>query len=274
MKAAEHYNRVTDSWKEFMGDNLHFGYFETPNAPLKRATDALIERMAGLCRIARESRVLDVGCGVGGPALYLHEQRGCAIDGISTSVRGVELANGASEARGHGRYVRFRVADGCDNGFPPASFDVAWVMESSHLMHDKKSLFRECRRVLKPGGALVLCDIMLLDVLPRGRELLRYAARAADYLRLLRAFGNARVNSPGAYCNGLVGAGFRNVTVIDSTAETLPTLTLWKMNASVHAGGIGGFSPTDVRRFMAACDSLEDFFTKGIFGYCMVRAEK
>jgi hypothetical protein len=36
--AKDHYNHVTDSWKEFMGDNLHFGYFETEDMELPRAT--------------------------------------------------------------------------------------------------------------------------------------------------------------------------------------------------------------------------------------------
>jgi len=45
--------------------------------------------------------------------------------------------------------------------FPNASFDCTWVMESSHLMMDKAALIRECARVLKPGGRIVLCDVML-----------------------------------------------------------------------------------------------------------------
>jgi len=40
------------------------------------------------------------------------------------------------------------------------TFDVVWVLESSHLMRDKTALLRECVRVLAPGGRIALCDII------------------------------------------------------------------------------------------------------------------
>lgn len=258
-----------------MGDNFHFGYFEDPETDLGGATDALIDKMLELCPATPESRVLDVGCGIGNPAFYIHARHGCRVLGISTSARGIELANRESRRRGLDGAVQFRVADGCDNGLPNGAFDVAWVMESSHLMHDKKKLFRECFWVLKSGGTLLLCDIMLMRILPFHRELALYSANAVKYLRLMRAFGNARVNSPGTYCNGLIEAGFREVTTVDITEKTIPTLRHWRENAFGRPGcDTGQLYGKEIGRFIRGTEILEEFFLAGIFGYSLLRAVK
>jgi ubiquinone/menaquinone biosynthesis C-methylase UbiE len=275
MSAKKHYNHVTDAWKEFMGDNFHFGYFETEQAELPVATNALIDKMAGLCRITNKSKILDVGCGIGEPALYIHKKFRCAVTGISTSERGVELASRRSRELGYGGPVSFRVADGMDNGFPDQSFDIAWVMESSHLMADKKKLFRECFRVLKNNGAMVLCDIVLLEVLPFVRLAARNLPLIPKYAELARTWGYPKVNSMGTYCNGLIEAGFSEVTAINITEKTLPTMRRWIQNA--RAGGektMGDFTRKDVMQFIRGCEVLDEFFRNGIAGYGMMMAKK
>ena len=72
--------------------------------------------------------VLDVGCGIGSPALYLNEKFGCSVVGISTSHKGVDLANARSHEKKQNSRVRFLVADGTDNLFPDDQFDLAWLM--------------------------------------------------------------------------------------------------------------------------------------------------
>jgi 27-O-demethylrifamycin SV methyltransferase len=165
-----HYDHVTDAWKEFMGDNLHFGYFESEDIELPRATDMMIEKMLELCDITKDSRILDVGCGIGGPALYIYEKFSCTIDGISTSERGVQLANESSNKKGF-HDVRFKVADSLDNGFSDKTFDIVWIMESSHLITDKKRLFQErpfwirCARGRKVGQTLEEPSSIEVDIL-------------------------------------------------------------------------------------------------------------
>jgi len=160
--AGSHYDFVTDAWKEFMGDHFHFGYFETEDMELSRATEVMIEKMLELCDVSGDSRILDVGCGIGGPAFYIHEKFNCAIDGISTSERGVELANITSKEKGY-HDVKFKVANGLRNGFPDNTFDIVWIMETSHLIPNRVALFRECSRVLKENGTIVLLRFSGVD---------------------------------------------------------------------------------------------------------------
>jgi 27-O-demethylrifamycin SV methyltransferase len=273
LDAKEHYEHVTDAWKHFMGDNLHFGYFESEDMELSRATDLLTEKMLELCDIDANTRVLDVGCGIGKPAFYIHEKYGCAIEGISTSERGIQLANEASRQRGYDKKVKFKVADGLKNGYPKKTFDLVWVMESSHLMGDKNKLVKECSRVLKDGGTLVLCDLIMLVGLKR---LLLFTLTNRKHLKELeKAFGPGRMNKLGLYCDACVKAGFREVTALNITEQASPTPARWKENAQRFLDEeMGDFSRQDVQDFITACDFLDRCYKKGVFGYGIVRAKK
>ncbi len=270
--ARGHYDNVTDAWTEFMGENFHFGYFESDDTELPRATEMLIEKMLELVDVGRDTRILDVGCGIGGPAFYMHEKYGCAIEGISTSERGIQLASAASEEKGY-EEVRFKVADGVDNGFPDASFDVVWIMEATHLIADKKGLFRECYRVLKDGGTLVLCDIIQLMVLPPHKGLWLFFVNGKKYYTLMKTFGPAHVVSLGTYCDRLIEAGFGEIDTIDISRHTINTLRWWRENA-LRYGGPTAPEKEYADRFIRACGILEGFFASGLNGYGMVRATK
>ena len=80
--------------------------------------------------------------------------------GSPTSASGVAAATALACDLGLAD-ARFEQRDGTDNGLDDASFDVAWVLESSHLMRDRDGAPARVRtRVLAPGGRLVLCDII------------------------------------------------------------------------------------------------------------------
>ncbi|MBN2026920.1 MAG: methyltransferase domain-containing protein [Actinobacteria bacterium] len=272
INAKTHYDTVTDAWTEFMGENFHFGYFESDDTELALATELLIEKMLEYSDIDGESRVLDVGCGIGGPAFYMYEKYGCSIDGISTSERGVQMASAASREKGYDS-VRFKVADGVSNGFPDRTFDVVWIMEATHLIRDKRGLFKECNRVLKDDGTLVLCDIMQMKLLPVHKGLWHFVSHGRGYYTLMKTFGPAEVLSPGLYCDRLMEAGFSEITAVDISRYTLNTMRWWRDNALNYGGG-NEADDAYTARFMRGCEILEGFFRKGLFGYGVVRATK
>lgn len=276
---ASHYNSITDAWKYIFGDNFHFGYFSAPEISLDEATDALIEKMAALGEISEGTKVLDVGCGIGAPAFYLHRKFGCDVTGISTSDIGVHNAEEESKTRGYREKVRFRVANGLDNGFPDNAFDVVWVMESSHLMKDKKKLLAECHRVLKPGGVILLCDIMWqrpYTFADRIGYLLRmkfgFIASSLDYVR---SFGMVHMETFEKYQDIAREVGFSKVMLIDISEEAIPTFERWKANIAAKESSIlQTLTASQMNGFMLAADLSKDTFERKISGYGILKALK
>ena len=268
---ASHYDRVTEAWGHLLGDHLHYGDFSGGARDLADATMALTERMRLAAEPRAGDRVLDVGCGTGAPACHLASVCDVRVTGISTSDVGVAESRRRADALGLGEKVRFERRDGTDNGFGDASFDVCWVLESSHLMRDRTALIRECARSLRRGGRLVLCDIVL------GRPLdFDDVRRLRGPLGLLRTvFGDARMEALDRYSELMADAGLRVSLQLDLTAATRPTFGAWRANARARRSIVSGLIGDDGwRAFVEACDVLEAFWDDGTLGYGLIAATR
>jgi cyclopropane fatty-acyl-phospholipid synthase-like methyltransferase len=267
---ASHYDRVTQAWQWLLGDDLHYGVFERDDDDdLPAATRRLTDLLYQTARISAGDLVLDVGCGTGAPACWL-ASLGAQVTGITTSPTGVEAARQRATASGLDRRTEFRLADGMDNGLPDQSFDVVWVLESSHLMRDRAALVAECVRVLRPGGRFVLCDIMLRRTIPLA-EVKQLRARF-DLLRW--SFGDARMESLDTYAERVVAAGLRLSEQRDLTSATRPTFGCWRTNASRYREQVVPLLGEDgLEQFIEASQLLESFWDDRTLGYGLVSAE-
>jgi 27-O-demethylrifamycin SV methyltransferase len=268
---AAHYDRVTAAWSLLLGEELHYGVFERPSENLSVATARLTSLMIDACAIEPGAEVLDVGCGTGAPACRLAGELRARITGITTSGAGAESARARARAQGVGELAAFEQRDGMDNGFPDESFDRVWVLESSHLMRARARLIAECSRVLRPGGRLALCDIVLSRPMPFAE-----VQRLREPLALLReVFGDARMEPPERYRELAVGSGLVVDTEVDLSARTRPTFARWRENAARHGDQVAALIGQDeLDRFVAACDVLERFWDERILGYGLIGAYK
>ena len=271
MSIQAHYDAVTDAWTLILGDNLHYGYFADGSETLPQATDALIDAMAALAPLNRETVLLDVGCGIGNPAFHLAERTGCRISGISISGRGIEIAEQACRRRGLSERVAFHQRDALDNGFADGSFDVVWVMESSHLMRDKELLCAENYRVLRAGGTMLLCDQVLKRELSIA-EIYRYRD---DLARVERAFGKAKMETLDYYEATMRRQGFVEIERRDVSREALPTLEKWKENVERNRAALTAHVAQEyIDNFARSCEILKDLFARELFGYGIVKGVK
>jgi SAM-dependent methyltransferase len=108
--------------------------------------------LMGLAQIRAEDRVLDIGAGLAGSARLLASALGCRVDCIEMSTDycvGAALLN-----RLTGLDDRIAVHEGSALALPFAdqSFDVVWMQNVGMNIEDKRKLYAEIRRVLKPGG--------------------------------------------------------------------------------------------------------------------------
>jgi len=158
--------------------------------------------------LGRGSYVLDVGSGIGGPARYFAQALGWRVVGIDLTKEFVEVATSLSKRAGMDGSVSFQQANAIATPFDSESFDGAYTIHVAMNIEDKVSLFREVRRLLKPGGTFGIFDIMregagplsfplpwartkdtsFVETIETYRELLRSAGFKVEKERNRRAF--------------------------------------------------------------------------------------
>lgn len=201
----DHYDRLSGYYRALWGEHIHHGYWEDGESP-SRAQVKLVERLAARARVPRGGRVLDVGCGVGGPALWLARNLGCSVLGLTISPVQARMAGERARAEGLGRLARFEVADANRLDFKPESFDAVWVVECSEHLADKARFVESCARVLRPGGVLALCAWLRAEryALPEHARLVAQVCRGMlcphlaserDYRGWMRDCGFARIEA-------------------------------------------------------------------------------
>jgi SAM-dependent methyltransferase len=109
------------------------------------------------------SRVLEVGSGSGGPAVYLARERGCRVTGIDINENGVRNGARLAEVRGIADRVTFEVADASKPlPFPSASFDAVLSNDAMCHLSNRLEVLTEWHRLLRPGGRMLFSDAMIV----------------------------------------------------------------------------------------------------------------
>jgi len=116
--------------------------------------------LARIVGITRETSVLDVGSGVGGPARFLAATYGCQVTGVDLSEAFVEGARYLTERTGQTGLVSFQVASALELPFDEERFDVVLLQHVAMNVADRRRLYAEIRRVLKPLGRLATFDVV------------------------------------------------------------------------------------------------------------------
>lgn len=156
------------------------------------ATLALLDSVRGIA----PASVLDVGCGIGGPARTIATALGATTLGIDLTPSFVEAAIELTARVGLDDRVSFAVGDALALDLPDERFDLVTLLHVGMNIADKPGLFAELARVLRPGGRLLVYDIMriapgrlTLPVPWASSDDHQHLGEVDDYLRALRAAG-------------------------------------------------------------------------------------
>lgn len=204
----EQFDGMIERYEELWGEHLHHGFWD-PGAPAtdgRAARARLVRELMRFGRIPCAAHVLDAGRGVGVATTVLARELGCTVEAIAPGAAQVRRARERAAAAGLGERLRFCVADAMAMPFQDSTFDVVWALESCELMPDKDAFLRECFRVLRPGGRLVMATSCRSDAAlpPADERLLRriyrdlsmpYMLPLAEYERLCRTQGFASVRT-------------------------------------------------------------------------------
>lgn len=142
------------------GDNFHFGYWDGPadKSSVDEATDHFTDQLMERLRLSPGDRLLDLGCGIGKPALRIAARTGASVVGVTINSHHVEIATERARAEGMADQVTFRHANAMDLPFEDGSFDAVLAFES--IIHmDRPTVLRQVERVLVRGGRLALTDL-------------------------------------------------------------------------------------------------------------------
>ena len=143
--------------------------------------------------------LLDVGCGLGGASRYFAQERGCRITGIDLTEEYVRVAEALAQRVGLEDRVSYRHGSALGLPFAPETFDGAYMLHVGMNVQDKRRLFAEVRRVLRPGAVFGVYDVMreggegnLSFPVPwASSPETSFIESAADYRRLLEGAGFA-----------------------------------------------------------------------------------
>ena len=167
------------------------------------------EQLASMLEVAPKDRLLDIGSGIGGPARYMAHRFGCRVTGIDLTAEFCDVARHLTRLLGLESRVDFETGDAVSMPFADASFEGAYSMNVSMNIADKAGLYREIRRVLKPGGWLMLS------------ELADGPGPALDYPTPWAATASTSfLSTPEETRQGLEAAGFVIVQMRDTAEET------------------------------------------------------
>ena len=165
-QSSESVASAYDAWTDdrllerLWGEHVHLGHYGDPPASrdFRRAKESFVHelvRWSGLDQLPPGSKLIDVGCGIGGSARILARDYGFDVLGISISPAQVRRA---TELTPEGLSCRFAVMDALELDCPNHSFDAVWSVEAGPHMPDKQRYADELLRVLRPGGHLAVAD--------------------------------------------------------------------------------------------------------------------
>lgn len=196
-----------------------------------------LDEVVAALDLGEDQVLLDLACGRGGFGLEIVRRTGSRLLGVDFSAVAISQANRRAQALGLADRAEFRVGELTGTGLPAASVDAVLIVDSLQFAEPIPDALRECRRVLRPGGRLVITCWEAID--PGDDQL-------PQLLRRLDLAGQ------------LPSAGFTDVEVDGKPAWYAAEKALWQEAIATDAGDDLGMQSVqeEAQRVLTVFDRL------------------
>jgi cyclopropane fatty-acyl-phospholipid synthase-like methyltransferase len=261
------------SIEKSFGRHIHWGYWPDPATAKPSsaedygtAAERLSLELIALANVSPGMRVLDTGCGFGGTMACM-EERIDGLDLVGLNIDPRQLQRAATLVRpNHRGSMGFIGGNACSLPFCDNSFDRVMAVECIFHFPSRRDFLNEVKRVLRPGGSLVISDFVSQPAFVP----ISFLARMRP-LHKLNVFGPCDVScTPADYRRLAAQTGLKITVLRDITPHTLPTYAFLK---HLIAG------PTQQNRALSNLNrvliGLLDFYGRsGLLRYSLLRFEK
>ncbi|KAH8590719.1 putative sterol 24-C-methyltransferase [Bisporella sp. PMI_857] len=157
-----YYNLATDIYEYGWGQSFHFCRFAY-GEPFHQAIARHEHYLAAKAGLKDGDRVLDVGCGVGGPAREIAKFSGAHITGLNNNDYQIERATRYAQKEGLSHQLDFVKGDFMQMTFADETFDNVYAIEATVHAPSLEGIYSEIYRVLKPGGRFAVYEWLMTD---------------------------------------------------------------------------------------------------------------
>ncbi len=187
---------------------------EAPFSPVPGGIPLLREllRLAGLDPRRRDAPAISalvIGCRTGGSAVAMAQEYGCSVAGIDTETESILAAKVAAKENRLEELLRFRVMSPLEMDFPEKSMGIIFI-DAVLNANPKTRLLKICRRLLEPGGKLIVTDSFWIK------------KPAPTYVRNVWEQGGASVPTMEEWRAIFADAGFAVLHAVDASSRLEP----------------------------------------------------
>jgi cyclopropane fatty-acyl-phospholipid synthase-like methyltransferase len=196
----------------------NYGYWTRTDLTIEQAAEALATLVGATAGLGSTDHVLEVGCGYGACAV-VYGKRFAPASIIGIDVTDVRIQKGREYVARHGLSdtIDLRIGDATKLAFEPASFDKVIAVECAFHFGTRRDFLKEAGRVLKPGGLLVMTDL----VTRRGTDMTSFRIGDKPAIAHVQLYDPVNAYDADTYAGYLKDAGFGAIRIESIQAFTL-----------------------------------------------------
>lgn len=161
-KTERFFGHGIENWDDYHDGYLNFGLWENDITDYVEAARHLLARVGEKIEINENSKILDVGCGMGTQDRYFAERFNCKnIEAVDLTKKHIALAKKRLRCSEHKDKIRYSVGNACKLPFKKRSFTHVISIEAPVNFVTRDHFFKEAFSFLKPDGRIGLSDFYI-----------------------------------------------------------------------------------------------------------------